>query len=252
MNISVRTFIAAASAFVLGLIMTVAMMHMPDADEDIASYGLLLADLAVEERNAKNTISGVLFDLRTLDTLGELLILFTASAGLHIILRRISGEKFRDKPLMSRQNRPDIQVSDTIRTICLSLVAPMIIYGIYICIRGHLTIGGGFQGGVIIASALFLLYLAGYFDIQQRIAHDDIMDLVEVISMCGVLLIGLAGLFLAGSLFENVLPLGNAGELFSAGVIPVLSILVGMEAAAAIVLIVSHMKSQLLELEEEP
>lgn len=252
MNRNVRTFIAAASAIILGVLLTAAMIYMPDADEDLASYGLILADLAVEERNSLNTLSGVLFDLRVLDTLGELLVLYTASAGLHIILRKVSGERLRDKPLMARRDRPDVEVSDTIRTLCLSLTAPIAIYGIYICIRGHLTIGGGFQGGVIIASALFLLYLSGYFKIQEKIANDDIMDLAEVICIGGVLLIGLSGLFLTGSLFANYLPMGDSGELFSAGVIPILSILVGFEAAAAIVLIVSHMKSQLLELEEEP
>jgi len=252
MSNSLRTVIAITSALLLGVMMTAGMLYMPDADEDIASYGLLLADLAVEQRNALNTLSGVLFDIRSFDTLGELLALFTASAGMHITLRKTSGEKLRDKPLLSRKDRPPVQVNETIKTICLAFVAPMAMYGFYICLRGHLTIGGGFQGGVIIASALFLLYLAGYFRIQEKIAHNDVLDLVDVIAMGGFLLIGLAGLILAGSLFYNFLPIGTLGELFSAGVIPLLSILAGLEAAAALALIISHMQSQLLELEEEP
>lgn len=252
MSHPVRAFVVIISALLLGVIMAVGMLYMPDADEDIASYGLLLADLAVEQRNALNTLSGVLFDIRAFDTLGELLALFTASAGMHITLRKTSGERILDKPLLSRKNRPPVRVNETIKTICLAFVAPMAIYGFYICIRGHLTIGGGFQGGVIIASALFLLYLAGYFRIQEKIAHNDILDLVDVIAMGGFLLLGLAGLILAGSLFYNILPMGSTGDLFSSGIIPILSLLAGLEAAAALALIISHMQSQLLELEEKP
>lgn len=250
MNFSVRKICAAIAALLFGLLMVAGMIHMPDADEDLASYGLIIADISVDERNAMNTVSGVLFDFRSLDTLGELLALFAASAGMHILFRRITGEKLRDKTLLSRKSRPNVKVSDTIRAISLSFAAPITMYGIYICVRGHLTIGGGFQGGVILASALFLLYLAGQFRIQEKIAVDEQLDLAETIGMGGVVLIGLVGLIMTGSLFENILPIGEAGALFSAGIIPILSILVGLEAAAAIALIVSHMQSQLLELEE--
>lgn len=250
MNIPARNLIAAVAALLLGLLMAAGMIQMPEVDEEIASYGLMLADISVEERNSMNTVSSVLFDLRALDTLGEILALFAASAGLHILFRRISGETLRDKPLLSRKSRPDVIVSDTIRAVCLSFAAPMTIYGIYICVRGHLTIGGGFQGGIILASALFLLYLAGQFSVQEKIAVNDQLDFAETIGMGGVVLVGLFGLIMTGSLFENILPLGEPGNLFSAGMIPVLSILVGLEAAAAIALIISHMQSQLLELEE--
>jgi len=252
MSMSIRKFIAAISAIILGVLLAIGMFYMPAADDEIAAYGLLLADLSVDERNSMNTVSGVLFDLRALDTLGELIALFTVSAGMNIILRKVSKEKFRDKRLLSRKSRPAVKVSDTIRSLCLALAAPMAMYGLYICVRGHLTIGGGFQGGVIIASALILIYLAGFFNVQEKIAHNVILNLTESIGMGGVLIAGLVGLFLTGSLFGNILPLGSPGDFFSGGMIPILSVLVGFEAAAALALIVSHLQSQLLELEEKP
>lgn len=112
---------------------------------------------------------------------------------------------------------------------------------------GHLTVVGGFQGGVIIASAIFLLYLAGHYNVQKELAKDEYLDIAEAAGMGGVVVFGLIGLFFGGSLFMNVLPLGDAGDLISGGLIPVLSILVGLESAAAVTMIISHLQRQPLK-----
>lgn len=252
MTETLRILLAAVSALILGAVMVVGMLDMPAAGATIASYGVLLTELAVTERNALNTVSGVLFDLRALDTLGELLALFTASAGLHVVLRGLAGESEREEPQPSRRGRLAVPVSDAVRTLCFAVATPTLIYGVYISTRAHLTVGGGFQGGVIIAAALFLLYLAGRYDVQEEIAEDEALDLAEAIGMGGYVIVGLAGLVTAGAFLANMLPLGTPGDLLSAGAIPILSILVGIEAAAAGALIVSHMQEQPLEREGRP
>ena len=86
--------------------------------------------------------------------------------------------------------------------------------------NGHLSAGGGFQGGAIIASGVMLLLLAKP---ATKLDH-GFLSFTE--SLAGVLfvLVGIAGLIFAGGFLDNrVLPLGQFGAFFSAGAIPLIS-----------------------------
>jgi len=246
-----RKYMAALSALLLGVVLAEGMIDMPAAGQWITSYGLLLSELSLTERNAMNSVAGVLFDLRALDTLGEILVMYTAAAGLHIVLLKLSIETVRDEPIHTLPGRAILAESETIRTLCYAVATPLALYGVYSCVRGHLTVGGGFQGGVIVAAVLFMLYFAGQYRIQKLLAGDETLDVGEVLGMGGVVLIAMLGLVLGGSLFYNILPAGSPGELLSAGLIPLLSILVGLEAAAAVTMIISHLQRQPLKREKK-
>jgi multicomponent Na+:H+ antiporter subunit B len=112
------------------------------------------------------------------------------------------------------------------------------LYGIYIIIHGHLTPGGGFAGGVIIAGSFILLILANGSDYIKLTAEETGTTLVENLSVFIALLIALAGLLLGTrAFFLNWLPKGIPGELVSAGVIPLYNIFIGIEVAASILTI---------------
>src|SRR3954451_2333410 len=55
-------------------------------------YGFVLNGVGVTERHATNLVTAVNFDYRALDTLGEEFILFMATTGVVLILRRLRGE----------------------------------------------------------------------------------------------------------------------------------------------------------------
>ena len=121
-----------------------------------------------------------------------------------------------------------------------------VLLSVYVTAHGQLTPGGGFQGGVVAASALLLVFLGGEYMALERVRP---VKLVEIAKACGAgafVLIGLGGLIFAGAMLENFLPLGTTGELLSAGTIPLLSIAVGFEVAGGLVLLLSEFLEQTL------
>ena len=119
------------------------------------------------------------------------------------------------------------------------LIAGMIfLYGIYVIAHGHLTPGGGFAGGVIIAGSFILITLSFGSDFLKLVKEEMGTTIVESIATIIVVLIGSAG-FLLGTkvFFNNYLPKGIVGDLVSAGTLPLYNIFVGMEVAASIFII---------------
>jgi multisubunit Na+/H+ antiporter MnhB subunit len=119
------------------------------------------------------------------------------------------------------------------------LISGMIfMYGIYVITHGHLTPGGGFAGGVIIAGSFILITLAFGSDFLRLVKEEMGTTIVESIATIIVVLIGSAGIiFGTRAFFNNYLPKGNVGDLVSAGTLPLYNIFVGMEVAASIFII---------------
>jgi len=112
------------------------------------------------------------------------------------------------------------------------------VYGMYIITHGHLTPGGGFAGGALVAGAFILLILANGSDYVRLKQQEEGSSVVESSAVLMALILACIGLF-AGSLwfFNNYLPTGIPGELISAGAIPLYNIFIGMEVAAALITI---------------
>jgi len=110
------------------------------------------------------------------------------------------------------------------------MMVPLIaLFGAYVFMNGHLTPGGGFQGGAIMASAVLLMLLA---DPMRGFSH-RLISVVESISGLVYVTIGVPGIFLAGGFLDNrILPLGEFGSLLSTGTIPLIYVLVGLKVGA--------------------
>jgi len=109
------------------------------------------------------------------------------------------------------------------------------IYGVYIVVHGHLSPGGGFAGGALIAGSFILLLLSNGSAYLRLKRQEEGSALVESIAILAFLLMAVIGMFL-GSLvfFHNLFPAGQAGRLISAGFIPLGNVLIGVEVAAAL------------------
>jgi multisubunit Na+/H+ antiporter MnhB subunit len=121
----------------------------------------------------------------------------------------------------------------------VQLIAGMIfIYGIYVVVHGHLTPGGGFAGGVIIAGSLILVNLAYGGDFMGLMKKESGTTIIESIATLMVILLATSG-FLFGThiFFNNYLPKGTVGQLLSAGVLPLYNIFIGTEVASSIFII---------------
>jgi multicomponent Na+:H+ antiporter subunit B len=206
------------------------------------------ATLAVKaslKHQVNATVNGVTFDVRGIDTLGEELILFSAAIGATVLLRaqRAAGraEEAAERHEESRSRSPA-----SLRALGAALIGPVLTLGVYILVHGHLTPGGGFQGGVVLAAALLLVYAAGQIVALERVRPVDLVEVAEALGAAAYVLIALAGLVIAGVAMANFLPFGTAGNLLSGGIVPVLSVAVGVEVAGAITLILTEFLDQAL------
>jgi multicomponent Na+:H+ antiporter subunit B len=128
------------------------------------------------------------------------------------------------------------EMSVLVRTIIRSLLPIVLIFGLYIISYGHLTPGGGFQGGIILVGAVMTFYLAYGYNILLRFGEEE-LELIEAGAILFFLLLGLLGLFGRGFL-DNLLRGGIPGSLFSGGFIPILNITVGLKVAAGTLFVI--------------
>lgn len=230
-RLRIRIFLVAA-AVLFGLYVAAAA-HMPAWGSFHGPYGEYVAHMAVYERHATDTINAVNYDYRGFDTLGEEFILFTAVVGVMLLLRRDAPPPPGQGGISDRA-----PLSVTIRAVTLPAAALTLIFGMYIGLHGQLTPGGGFQGGVILATAPLLVYLAENTDAFARITSHRAVEAVESLGAGGYAVIGLLPLIAGKRFLTNIVPLGTTGNTFSSGTIAIISATVGVEVTAAFLLVV--------------
>ena len=129
-------------------------------------------------------------------------------------------------------------MSVIVKKIAQLMSGLIFVYGIYIITHGHLTPGGGFAGGALVAGAFILLILANGSEYTKLKRQEEGSSVVESAAVLMALVLATIGL-VAGSLvfFNNYMPVGIPGRLISAGMIPLYNIFIGMEVAAALITI---------------
>ena len=150
------------------------------------------------------------------------------------------------------------EMSKIVRTIT-SLSFPLaLIYGLYVIAHGHLTPGGGFQGGAVVASALAMILVAfGSSWIMKRI-KEKTLSLFESTGAVLFILLAFLGLFFGAVFFNNFLvgstylfgtipiPGSTLADVNTAGVLPLMNFAVGLKVIVglfAIVLVMAHASS---------
>lgn len=113
--------------------------------------------------------------------------------------------------------------SRIVKTVTSLLLPFIILFGIYIIFYGHVSPGGGFQGGVILAMAVIITVI-NYenFSLKLKISH---FAAIEIIGVSLFISIGLIGILLGKTFLTNL------------GIIPLLNIIIGIKVFAAIVLL---------------
>lgn len=147
-----------------------------------------------------------------------------------------------------------MRMSPVVRTITKIAFGPMFIFGAYIILHGHLTPGGGFQGGALIASVLALYFVA----FGEEKWKKKLMAALESVGLLTFASAGFLGLtagyfffnFLAGSdipFFNQEVPTmegflhPNWAPLFSAGTVSVMNLAVGLEVVVGLTLVILAM-----------
>jgi multicomponent Na+:H+ antiporter subunit B len=211
-------------------------------------YGDVLNAVTVDERHSTDVVSAVNFDYRGFDTLGEETILFASVVGAMLLLRPQPGEE-KKAPEEESPSRNAPPPSDAVRVLTLALAAPTVLFGLYVVTHGQLTPGGGFQGGVVLATAPLLVYLAGDFRMFKKITSFNLVEAAEAVGVGGYVLIGLAGLVFGAAFLDNVVPLGPADPtLYSGGTIPLINLATGLAVSGGFVLLLIAFLEETLEL----
>lgn len=180
---------------------------------------------AGSETGAGNIVAAILFDYRAFDTLGEISVILTTVCGVSMLFAR------------SRYRKSSSGLSFIVRR-GMALVVPFILlYASSIIVMGHLTPGGGFQGGTVLATITILfcvVYGSGFEAARIHPAVKETLESAGALLFTGIGLIGLcAG---AGFLANGAagFPIGTSGTFLSAGTIPFLNVAVGMKVGAGL------------------
>jgi multicomponent Na+:H+ antiporter subunit B len=185
-----------------------------------------------EEVGAQNLVTAVVVTYRGLDTLGEVSILFLSASIIGFFLKI---KHSNDKNI----NSEIIRYSEILGTGAKILVPIIVLLGTYVFINGHLTPGGGFQGGAIIASAFVLMLIA----LPRPALNHKILSIIESFSGLSYVIIGVLGVLLAGGFLDNqILDLGTFGTILSAGTVPIIYILVGLKVGTELTGIIGNLK----------
>lgn len=189
---------------------------LPAFGSPIGAYGPTINELGPPSRHVSNMVSAVNFDFRGFDTLGEEFMLLCAVTGAVLLLRGTRGERMTDKA-GRLPGRAIEQRSESTVLVCRLLGPMTVLFGLYMALHATATPGGGFQGGVVIASGLLLIYLGEGYETWRKLVASKVLDAMEG---GGALLFALAAVWpmLKGSAcMQNVLPLGKFKDMLSGG-----------------------------------
>lgn len=224
----------------LVLLYALAVAGMPRFGTDRHPYRDLAVPAAVRHATA-NAVASVNFDQRALDTLGEETILLGSVVGAAALLRRSKEETERRRPESGRTPEAAVLLS-------YALLPATLLIGLDVVLHGHITPGGGFQGGVVLATGLHLVYLAGRYRMLQKVRPLDWYEWAEGGSTALFAGVGLAGLTTGAGFLANILPHGTFGDLLSAGTVAVLNIAVGCAVAGGAVVLLAQFLTQAIEI----
>lgn len=255
MNRRFRLILFFVGALGVGAIYCAGARNMPPWGAYRGPYGDVISGLAVFERHATDTVNAITYDYRGFDTLGEEFILFSAVTGVMMLLRPQKEEEQKKKEKASGGNPASTQdraaLSESVQVFTTALFGFSVLFGLYIATHGQLTPGGGFQGGVIIAAAPMLLYIAENTEAFQRIISHPVVEFFDGFGASMYALIGFGALIVGAPFLTNVVPLGTTGDVFSSGTIALISASVGIEVTSAFMLLTYGYLREILEEQTE-
>lgn len=110
-----------------------------------------------------------------------------------------------------------------------------LVFGFYVILHGHLSPGGGFQGGVLIGAAIILLYLAYGHEVVSKVFHNEFIRKNEAVGAVCYTFVALLGIFGGYNFCRNVLyDFGNVGDLISSGTIMFMNWSVGYKVLTGV------------------
>ena len=186
----------------------------------------------LQETGAVNIVTGMILDYRAFDTLGESHVLFVATCTV-LILLRIDKKKGRNSIEEWEANDRIYEPKNDIilQTVAKLLVPPIMIFGIYVILCGHLGPGGGFSGGAVIGAGLILYLNAFGFAKTERFFTAKTYKWMSFGALACYALAKSYSFYTGANDIHSIIPLGTPGAILSSGLILLLNICVGIVVA---------------------
>lgn len=124
--------------------------------------------------------------------------------------------------------------SKIIKTIAQKLFPFIVLFGFYLISHGHLSPGGGFQGGVVLGTAIILLALSHSIEQTEKKFKSRWLNMLEKLGILTLIFLGFLGIFLGYSFLSNFLALGKPGQIASGGLMLLFNIAIGIKIAAGV------------------
>lgn len=245
MNRRVRIGILAPALLGLGALFAWAIAGLPAFGDYRGPYGFVLDRVVVPLRHTTNVVMGTNFDVRAVDTMGEEFILYAAIVGVTLLLR----DETRSRRAERRTRRLP---SDAVRLVGVVMFGGGLLVGLWLMAFGYITPGGGFQGGVLLAGAVLLLYLVGNHRDYRPFRHEHVLDPLEGLGVGGYIVVGLAALVSGTAFLTNLFGFGKTGTLVSGGSIALLNWASAIAVSVAMVLLFAEfLETYVVPLESE-
>ncbi len=188
----------------------------------VASWYL---ERGAEEAGSENIVTGVILNYRGFDTDWEVAVIFTAFVGASVVL--LGGSRVADA---SRVPRSEVGVSLVVRFVVRMLAPFIAVFGTYVMSFGHVSPGGGFQGGTILAALVIVTTVIVDTVLAQRMVPSSIRPWLQGAAPLAFVAVGLIGLGLTG--YYLGFPAGSAPAWVTTSMLTVIEFGIGVGGAA--------------------
>lgn len=236
MSRTARLVMATLAGAMVATMIVLAALAMPAMGASRHPYRTHAVVAAVAHRTS-NVVSSVNFDQRGFDTLGEESILLASVLSVAVLLRPAEDETEQSQLSPGR-------ILDLTAVGGYILLPVTLVIGFDVVAHGHLTPGGGFQGGVVVGTGMHLLYVAGRYGTLRRAYREGAFEWGEAVGAAAFACLGIAALIVSGAFLANVVPTGTLGQLFSGGTVPLLNGVVGIEVASGTMVLLAKFLEQ--------
>jgi len=181
-------------------------------------------ELGMSEVGAQNLVANIIMVYRGFDTFGESTVLFTAATCVIFLLTGISAGNVS----LSEKAQKNTVI---LKTVVKGMFPFLLVFAVYILLNGHLSPGGGFSGGAVLGAGLILLDIALGTETLGKFFNHTIYTIIKVGALCVYCAIILYLVICGANGIDNGISAGAAGNIFSAGVILPINLMVGFEVA---------------------
>lgn len=124
--------------------------------------------------------------------------------------------------------------SDIVKLVSRKLIPFIFLFGLYLISYGHLSPGGGFQGGVVLGAGVILLCISQGFCIAKAKVPVGTLKILEIFMLILFLTFGVCGILTGKGFLGSLFPVGRIGAIPSAGNVLFLNLVIGLKVACAI------------------